>query len=232
MLVNLKEEVKSLEQRAYEFIKEMILTGELKPEDRLKEEKMAKDLGVSRTTIQKAFIRLKEDYLLDGEPFKGVQVISASLDEALEAYEVRGLLEGHGSRLAARYLDEKTLYEMIKGFEKLESSADGLEGTEFQSLNYSFHMMIANCYKNKAITKMMASLIMKTKAFHQMHQVKYFYAEGSLKEHLDILHAIKNRDENMAERLAREHLRNVKKTFVKIIKKRFSAKIDEIMTTD
>ena len=232
MLVNLKEEVKSLEERAYEFIKEMILTGELKPEDRLKEEKMAKDLGVSRTTIQKAFIRLKNDYLLEGEPFKGVQVISASLDEALEAYEVRGLLEGHGSRLAARYLDEETLSEMIRGFEKLKSLKDGLKGKEFQSLNFSFHMMIANCYKNEAITKMMASLIMKTKAFHQMHQVKYFYAEGSLKEHLDILHAIKNRDENKAERLARKHLRNVKKTFIKKLEKRFSTKMNEIMITD
>lgn len=224
MLINLKEGVKSLEQRAYEVIKEMILTGELKPEHQLKEEKMANDLGVSRTTIQKAFIRLKGEYLIEGEPFKGVQVISASLDEALEAYEVRKIFEGYGSRLAARDPDEKILSELIKGFEKLISSSDGLEGLDFQKLNYSFHMMLANSYKNKVITKMIATLIMKTKAFHQKHQVKYFYAKGSLKEHLDILYAIKSQDENRAEILTKKHLKNVKETFIRLVNKNFSEK--------
>ena len=83
----------------------MILIGELKPNIRLTEEKMAKDLGVSSTTIQKAFIRLKNEYLLEGTPFKGVQVKSANLDEALEAYEVRKLNEEHASKIAVRDLD-------------------------------------------------------------------------------------------------------------------------------
>jgi len=224
MLINLKKEIKSLEQRAYEVIKEMILTGQLKPNARLTEEKMAKDLGVSRTTIQKAFIRLKNEYLLEGTPFKGVQVKSASLDEAVEAYEVRELLEGYASRIAVRDLDDKKLSKMIKGFEALEATGADPNGTEFQNLNYDFHMTIAGCYKNRAITKLIAALIMETKALHRKHQVQYFFAEGSLQQHLQILHAIKDRDEDRAEELTRKHLRNVRETFLQIIKKGASKK--------
>jgi DNA-binding GntR family transcriptional regulator len=213
-------EIKSLEQRAYELIKEMILIGELRPNDHLTEEKMANDLGVSRTTIQKAFIRLKNEYLLVGKPFKGVQVTSTTMDEALEAYDIRELLEGHGSRIAARRMNRKNILEMIRGFEELRSGDHESEGSEFQKLNFSFHMMLANSYRNKAVAKLMTSLIMKSKVYHQIHEIKYFYAEGSLEEHLDVLHAINNGDEDKAEMYTRKHIRTVKKAFVKIIKEK------------
>ena len=71
MSVNLKNEIKSLDQRAYEVIKDMILSGELKHNIRLTEGKMAEELGVSRTPVKKAFIRLKEEYLLDEAPSQG-----------------------------------------------------------------------------------------------------------------------------------------------------------------
>ena len=100
MPVNLKDEVKSLEQRAYEVIKDMILSGELEQNTRLTEEKMAEALGVSRTPIKKAFIRLKEEYLLEEAPSQGVQVRLSNLNEALEAYEVREALEGLASKRA------------------------------------------------------------------------------------------------------------------------------------
>ena len=218
MAINLNLEIKSLEQRAYEVIKEMILIGELKPNDHLTEEKMANDLGVSRTTIQKAFIRLKNEYLLVGKPFKGVQVTSPTIDEALEAYDVRELLEGHGGRLAASRPNKDEIIEMIRDFEGLKTDGKEMEGSKFQKLNFSFHMMLANSFRNKAITKLMTSLIMTSKVYHQMNVIKYFYAEGSLEEHLDVLHAIEKADGDGAEKYARKHVRTVKTAFIEITK--------------
>jgi len=215
-VIDLKRNFKTLEQRAYEAIKDLILSGELKPNVRLTEEKMAKTLGVSRTTVKKAFIRLKEEYLLEDAPSQGVQIKLSSMEECLEAYEVREVLEGLAGRIAARCTDEKIVSKMIEEFEKLRSDGEEMDMNEFERLNYNFHKMLADSYENKSITKFIMTLLMNTKSFHHDRQIRSFYAEGSVNEHLDILYAIKNRDETQAEHLARRHVKNVREAFVRI----------------
>jgi len=224
MAIDLKRDFKSLEQRAYEVIKDMILSGELQPTVRLTEEKMAKTLGVSRTTVKKVFIRLKEEYLLEDAPSQGLQIRLSSMRECLEAYEVRDALEGLAGKLAARFADKTKVSRMIKEFEKLKQDGEGMDMNEFERLNYSFHMMLADSYENKSITKFIMTQLMNTKSFHHDRQITHFYAEGSVNEHLNILHAIKNRDEVQAEQLAREHVRNVKEAFVEVLNEQISGK--------
>lgn len=217
MPVNLKNEVKSLDQRAYEVIKDMILSGELKHSTRLTEEKMAKELGVSRTPVKKAFIRLKEEYLLEEAPSHGVQVKLSNVDEALEAYDAREALEGLASKRAIRSLKEHVVDKMIEDFERLLKAGDEMDTNEFERLNFNFHKMIADCLENKSITKYIVSLMMQTRAFHQRYDIKFFYAEDSVQEHLDILYAIKNKNEADVENLQRKHITNIKRYFVKAI---------------
>jgi len=227
MVIDLKRDFKNLAQRAYEAIKDMILTGELKPNVRLTEEKMASTLGVSRTTIKKAFIRLKEEYLLEDAPSQGVQIRLSNINECLEAYKVREVLEGLAARIAARSADETKVSRMIKEFEKLRSDGEDMNMNEFERLNYNFHKMLADCYENKSITKFIMTLLMNTKSFHHDRQIKSFYAEGSVNEHLDILYAIRNRDEMQTEDLARNHVRNVREAFVEILEKNSAKKMEK-----
>ncbi|MFH1954937.1 MAG: GntR family transcriptional regulator [Pseudomonadota bacterium] len=217
MAIDLKRDFKSLEQRAYEAIKDIILSGELKPNARLTEEKMAKTLGVSRTTVKKAFIRLKEEYLLEETPSQGVQIRLSSMEECLEAYEVREVLEGLAGKIAARSADQTRVSRMIKEFEKLKADGENMDMNEFERLNYNFHKMLADCYENKSITKFIMTLLMNTKSFHHDRQIKFFYAEGSVNEHLGVLYSIRNRDEMQAEHLARNHVRNVREAFVRVL---------------
>ncbi|MBW1997096.1 MAG: GntR family transcriptional regulator [Deltaproteobacteria bacterium] len=218
MAIDLKRDFKSLEQRAYEAIKGMILSGELQPNIRLTEDKMAKSLGISRTTVKKAFIRLKEEYLLEDASSHGVQVKLTSMKECLEAYEVREVLEGLAGRIAARSADEKSVSKMIEEFEKLKASGKDMDMNEFERLNYNFHKMLADCYENKSITKFIISLLMQSKSFHHERQIKSFYADGSVNEHLAVLYAIRNREEAKAEHLARKHVQNVREAFINILK--------------
>lgn len=218
MSVNLKDEVKSLEQRAYEVIKDMILSGDLKQNTRLTEEKMAEELGVSRTPIKKAFIRLKEEYLLEEAPSQGLQVKLSTVNEALDAYEARESLEGLAAKRAIDALSEKSVSKMIKDFERLLKAGDKMDINEFERLNFNFHKMIVDCFENKSITKFAVTLMMQTRAFHQRYAIKFFYAEDSVQEHLDVLYAIKNKNEAEVEGLQRKHIKNIRKYFVKAIR--------------
>ena len=112
-MLNLKNEHKNLEQRAYEIIKDMILSGELKPNIRLKEVEMARQLNVSRTTIKMALVRLKEDYLVENAPTQGLRVKLSNFEEILEAFDIREVLDGLASRIAARTTDEKDINVLI-----------------------------------------------------------------------------------------------------------------------
>ena len=137
----------------------MILFGELKPNIRLKEEEMASRLGVSRTTIKSAFIRLKSEYLLEDAPSQGVMVKYSTFEEAIEAFDVREVLEGLASRIAAKTMDEGEIDTLIGRFKSFEGVDLEVRDPDFARLNFDMHQKIANCCINKSISKFVISLL-------------------------------------------------------------------------
>jgi DNA-binding GntR family transcriptional regulator len=192
----------------------MILAGDLKPNIRLKEVEMARQLNVSRTTIKTALVRLKEDYLIENAPTQGLRVKLSSFEEILEAFEIREVLEGLASRIAARTMDEENIDDLIKKFQKFNRTNHEVRNTDFVRLNFDMHQSIADCCLNKYISKQVISLLMQTKgmASEKIHKLRTL--KDSNKEHLDILRAIKNRNEKMAESLMRKHIRNIKQAYI------------------
>lgn len=87
--------------RAQFLLREKILAGELEPGSRLLEVYLAEDLGISRTPIRDALSRLAEEGLLDRGTRGGFIVRSFTVADALDAIEIRGVLEGTAARLAA-----------------------------------------------------------------------------------------------------------------------------------
>jgi len=211
-MLNLKKEYKSLEQRAYEVIKDMILFGTLKPNDRLKEEGMAEQLGVSRSTITKAFIRLKSEYLLEDNPTQGVQVRLSNREEALEAYEIREVLEGLASRIAARVLSDETIDDMIARFEAYAKNPVADFSDDYVRLNFEMHQMISDCFVNRAASMLIVTMTMQTRSYGKKYP-HYASFEESVQDHLDILYALKKRDEDGAENAMRSHIRNIRSVF-------------------
>jgi DNA-binding GntR family transcriptional regulator len=218
-VLDLRNEHKNLEQRAYEIIKDRILSGKLKPNIRLKEVEMARQLNVSRTTIKMAFVRLKEDYLLENAPTQGLRVKLSNFKEILEAFEIREVLEGLASRIAARSMDKKTVDDLMRKFRKFKDSKHEVRNTDYIRLNFDMHQSIADCCLNEYISKSLISLLMQTKALAGEKIVKYRTMAASAEEHLDVLQAIKKRDQRMAENLMRKHIKNIKKAYVQGHKK-------------
>ena len=213
-MLDLKNEHKNLEQRAYEIIKDMILAGELKPNIRLKEVELARQLNVSRTTIKTALVRLKEDYLIENAPTQGLRVRLSSFEEVLEAFEIREVLEGLASRIAARCMDEKKIDDLIKKFKQFNPTSHEVRNTDYIRLNFDMHQSIADCCLNKYISKSLISLLMQTKALASERILKLRTLKDSNKEHLDILRAIKNRNQTAAEKLMRKHIKNIKQAYI------------------
>src|SRR5215475_4801122 len=87
--------------RALLKLRDFILSGELKPGDRISELSVVERLGVSRTPIRMALVRLEEEGLLESIPSGGFSVKAFSERDIFDAIELRGTLEGLAARFAA-----------------------------------------------------------------------------------------------------------------------------------
>ena len=90
-----------LERRVYERLREDIASGFLRPGDQLVEARLASDLGVSKTPVREALIRLERDGLVEIEPYRGARVLELSQNDVRETLELRELLECHVARQLA-----------------------------------------------------------------------------------------------------------------------------------
>lgn len=183
-------------QQAYEVIRNMIIHGSLPPGTKLVEEKLALQLGVSRTPVRESIRRLEQEGLV-----RGKTVIKPSEHDLRNSYEIRILLEGYSARCAAEKLSKEQLELLWENVQK------GKEGSleEMMAANTAFHDIImeasGNPYMIEVIDRMRSLILMcRRKVVHKnpcMHE-----------EHEAIYEAIKTGDGDTAERLMQEHLRH------------------------
>ncbi len=127
-----------------DLIREAILDGRLKPDEELKEERLARDLGTSRTPVREALIRLKTEGLIDesaGRPAR-VRVLDAA--SLADIYELRGVLEGYAARRAAERITDEGLAQLRAAAERLENlDRETAQVSEMMADVVAFHEEIA-----------------------------------------------------------------------------------------
>ena len=144
----LHESVKTLAQSAYEALRALILSGELKPGERLVERELARRVNVSRTPLREALQRLERDGLAVNKP--GIGYVTVAFDPRVVAdiYELREVLELHVCGAAAQRISDAgvralaEIQQALARFEEKESlSVDQLR--EEVELGFRIHEIIA-----------------------------------------------------------------------------------------
>src|SRR6185436_6574606 len=108
----------SLSQRVVEELRRSILTSRRRPGDRLIEDRLSEELGVSRIPVREALRVLAGEGLVDVQPRRGASVADISPDVARDLVEVRATLEGLNARLAARHHDPAIVEELRQVLEQ------------------------------------------------------------------------------------------------------------------
>src|SRR5438309_11120403 len=93
--------VRNASMAATELIREAIVDGRLEPGRRLKEEELARELGISRTPVREALLVLQSEGLVAAEPNRGASVRAHDAADLDDLYQLRALLEGYAARRAA-----------------------------------------------------------------------------------------------------------------------------------
>ncbi|WP_421662531.1 GntR family transcriptional regulator [Lysinibacillus telephonicus] len=181
---------------AYEYLRDQILNGKFEPNMKLTEEKLAEEMGISRTPVRSAIAKLEQEGLI-----KNKRIFSPTSTDIRHIFQVRILLEGFSSRYCARYISEEGLNSLR---ECVEIGHTGTQ-EEVMQANHQFHQIIVKETHNPlmidTIDKMQSIIYLMRKT------VVYHKRPNLIDEHAEILNAIASHDEDLAENLMVEHLK-------------------------
>lgn len=181
----------------------MILAAELKPGQRLVEEDLCERLGVGRTPVREGLLLLQGEGYLARERGWIVQDIDASQVHAI--FESRAAIEGATARLAARRIDAQACDELARMVDAMEP-ADTLTRSELNRINNAFHARIVECAGNTLLSQFHE----RTQFYYWMLRVPVLFAHQEIvrsnEDHRRILAALRERDEDTADRVARQHV--------------------------
>ncbi|MEW6227207.1 MAG: GntR family transcriptional regulator [Bacillota bacterium] len=200
------QKYRPLADLVYDDLRNAILEGRLRPGQRVFQEELAQTLGVSRTPIRDALQRLEAEGFVDVTAGKGLVVRRFRLEDIKDTYMVRGLLEPKAIEMAVSRITD----EQIKALERLQSDMERLvkeEGSQDELLdaNRRFHGLIFEACGSKRLE----SIIQSLRSSYPRYGFSIFidHADQSLREHREIVDAIRARDVERAVAAHTGHLR-------------------------
>ena len=195
-------------EAAYERLKAALARGELAPGARLFEPELAGLLGVSRTPVREALMRLAQEGLIELLPGRGARVRVLSPDEVAEVYEVRAALEAEAARLAATRHAPDDLAALAAAQAELEALPSGDVGAQ-TAADARFHALLVAAAKNRELERLFHQLDAKL-ALARRFSTDENQSPKTLAEHRAILEALKAHDPEAAARAARAHIERFK----------------------
>ena len=196
----------SLASAAQQEIERAILRGELAPGAKLNEAAIAERLGISRGPVREAFRMLEQAGLLRQEKNRGAFVRHIALDEAMDIYALRAMMdEAVGRKLAREITPEqlKTARALVTAMERAVKANDI---DAYHRLNLEFHDTLVVFAANHKLTAMYRLLINQLWLFRRLNLADARVLPVSASEHGGIVRAIESGDPERAARAMREHV--------------------------
>lgn len=187
----------SVVTRTYDALRRLILTYEIKPNEKLNELELANKLGVSRTPVREALSRLVVEQLLRFEPSAGFYRPKISAQEIGNLYEFRVFLETEGVRLAVSKASDAEIEDLIEYWDQSTARKPHASKEELIQADESFHERLVGLGQNPEFVDALRNLNAR------IHFIRWASLEGpeheeSYMRHRELLEVMKTRDEDKA----------------------------------
>ena len=186
----------------------------LKPGTKLLEVKIAKQMGVSRTPVREAIRELVAEGFVKMIPNQGVIVSIASIEDTQEVLQIRSVLEGLAARLATKVINGEEIKELEQYIEQMEYYANKDNALAFSKMDVEFHELILNICGNNRLIQIRKNLSDQAHRYRIRSLSIPGRLKHSLKEHQEIVKALKRKDSEQAGRLSQKHIENVLKNIL------------------
>jgi len=211
--------VRNASVAATELIRNAIIEGRLEPGRRLKEEELARELGISRTPVREALLMLQAEDLVVAAPNRGATVRVHDAGDLEDLYELRALLEGYAARRAAERISKdevEALRESCERFDALDPDED-LRGVVRENL--FFHNTVLAVANSERLTAHVRKVIELPLVYNSYRWYSPDQKRISVHYHRQIVRALADADPDRAELIMKEHLFEARDLLVAHVKK-------------
>jgi DNA-binding GntR family transcriptional regulator len=192
-------------KRAYERIRERITTLELKPGSPINEQALAKDLDMGLVPVREALKLLAHDNLIVITPRHGLYVTDVNVPDLDQLSEARLTLEGLSARLAARRATDDDLM-VLEALRQEQASTPAEDSRRLFDVDHKFHQAIAQAAHNKYVADSLERLFGLSQRLWYLALPGLSSLPTAVEKHLELVEAIKDRDEDRAEEIMRQHV--------------------------
>ena len=206
----------SLSEQIYIYLREEILEGRLKVGERLKQEKLAKEMNASRMPVREAIQRLEKEGLVVRKPNKGAVVSTFDHEHLNEVYMLRKTLEQMAVELAVPFLTSEKINYLIEVNKRLEKAANDKCYDKMLETNEKFHFALYECCGFPYLLEMLIDLWNKFPRY--TFDIISDQGKNSFNEHIEIIKACQKNDAKMAGEKTKVHIENAKIALLKELK--------------
>lgn len=205
-----------LREQIADIIRGMIVSGELKSEQKLSERQISRLLNVSTTPVKEAFRLLQSEGMIYSVPRKGSFVSSHSLENLRQIIYLRSAIDGVAAFFAAKHASQEKIDQMREALENAGQEIEKKGDTNIISRNNDiFHMILRESTNNELIINLGATMrAIDNSIRKEVNRTGYEEIKERQVEHEAILQALIDKESEKAEELMRAHVRigSVRKT--------------------
>jgi DNA-binding GntR family transcriptional regulator len=201
----------SVREKTYEHLKSSILSGRFTSGERLTEEHLAEELGVSRTPVREALHKLEQDGLIEPLESRGFCIPRDSAQEIEDLFELRTVLEGYTLKIICERVTDEQI-AMLEGI--VNKADDAMKRKKIEEVfhwNTQFHDTLHSLVADK---RRFHSLIVNMRKYVLRYRKDTLQYLGAAKRasdgHRQILLSLKLKDPDLCERVMRIHIRKSK----------------------
>lgn len=206
--------MKSLKEKVYEILKEMIISGKLKYNERIEEDNLASSLNVSRTPVREAINKLEQEGWINIIPRRGIFVSNVSLKEINDIFQVRINIEPTIVQMGFNNLslaEFKILKEKFAGF--LDRQLSSEEVKELDRLDNDLHLTILRGCNNNFLIKMMENVYEHNMRLRNQSIQTDKRRNSATEEHIELINAVLEKDLDKAVEMTKFHIIKSKEGF-------------------
>jgi DNA-binding GntR family transcriptional regulator len=201
----------SVREKTYEYLKSNILSGRFTAGERLAEEHLAEELGVSRTPVREALHKLELEGLIEPLESRGFCVPHDSPEEVEDLFDLRTVLEGYTLKLICERITDEQIERLEGVIGKAEASLRRKRIDEVFQWNTEFHDILHGMVADK---RRFHNLIVNMRKYvlrYRKDTLQYLgAAKRAIDGHRQIVLALKLKDPELCERVMRVHIRQAK----------------------
>lgn len=205
----------SLRGRVFNRLREDILSGKYAEHEELKEMAIGEEMGVSRTPVREAFRQLELEGLIQIIPNKGAYVTGITEKDVKDIYMIRSLLEGLCARWATEHITEEKMEEMEENVYLAEFHAQKGHMEQLAELDNRFHDILYESCNSKILEHQLKDFHQYVLRVRKKTLANVSRGNKSNEEHRLIMEAIRDKNADLAEQLAHQHMINAYENMVK-----------------